>query len=83
VATQSLTQENDPAGGDARSISRSTRIEDLPEFLRVDEFAAFFDLGRGAAYAMVRTDPRLRAVRFGRLLRIPRSALITLAKEQA
>lgn len=83
MATQILPQENDPPGGGAASpITRSTPIEQLPEFLRVDELAVVLGLGRGSAYEMA-ADPRLRAVRCGRLLRIPRAALLALVKEQA
>ena len=83
MATQILAQENDHSGCGAPSISRATPIEQLPEFLRVDEFAAYLGIGRGLAYEMARTDTRLSAFYCGRLLRIPRSALIALAKEQA
>jgi excisionase family DNA binding protein len=63
-------------------VTRHTRVEDLPELLTIDEFAAWSGLGRGKAYDLVRRD-ELPVVRFGRLIRVPRSALAALSRGEA
>jgi excisionase family DNA binding protein len=56
-------------------------LADLPAFLTVDEAAAVLRLGRTAAYeAAARGE--LPTVRFGRRLRVPRGALLELARER-
>jgi excisionase family DNA binding protein len=55
-------------------ITRETPFENLPEMLRVEEAAAWFDVSKGAIYELASTG-KLASVRLGRLLRIPRSAL--------
>ena len=59
--------------------SRRTRIEDLAEFATVAEVAACVGASPATVYGMVERG-ELRAVRFGRLLRIPRDALLALAR---
>ena len=54
------------------------RLDDLPEFLRVDEVASVLRVSRGCVYEMV-AEGRLVSVRAGRLLRIPREAILALA----
>lgn len=66
----------------AAPIARATRVSDLPEFLTVDEFADYMQIGRGLAYELARSDSRLRAVRLGRLLRISREAITALANDE-
>jgi excisionase family DNA binding protein len=61
------------------TIGRSTPIADLPQFLTVDEYAAYLGIGRALAYAEAQT----RGVRQGRLLRIPREAVAALAETAA
>ena len=56
------------------AITRLTPVAALPEFLRVEEFATLLDVSRGTAYEMVKQGA-VPAVRCGRLLRIPRSAV--------
>ena len=63
------------------TITRRTRITDLPEFVTVEEFAAYMQIGRGLAYEIARSDRRLRAVRVGRLLRISREAIAALVAD--
>ncbi len=56
------------------TITRTTPITDLPELLRVEEVAAWADVGKGTAYEAVRSGS-LPSVRIGRLVRVPRAAL--------
>jgi excisionase family DNA binding protein len=55
-------------------ITRQTRFEDLPDFLSVEETRTYLGLGRSTMYELLRRK-ELIAVRFGRVLRIPRAAL--------
>ena len=57
------------------------RLGDLPAFFTVDEAAAFLRLGRTAAYEAA-TRGELPTVRFGRRLRVPRGALLELARKR-
>jgi excisionase family DNA binding protein len=56
-------------------------LEDLPEFLTVEEAAAVLRIGRTSAYALCQRwlssggQTGLPVVSLGRLLRVPRSAL--------
>jgi excisionase family DNA binding protein len=59
---------------DIEPISRFTRVADLPEMLRVEEVAAWAQVGKGTIYEALRRGD-LPHVRLGRLVRIPRSAL--------
>lgn len=58
-------------------INRHTKIDELPEMCRVEEAAAFYDCGKGVVYEMVRTG-QLASIRLGRLVRIPKSALVEM-----
>ena len=60
------------------TITRHTSLADLPEFLRVEEAAIWLDVSEGVVYELCRQG-RLRGVRLGRLLRIPKAALIAMA----
>lgn len=59
-------------------------IEELPEVLTVEEAAAFLRIGRTVAYELCRQwrhsggSVGLPVVRLGRLLRVPRAALLRL-----
>jgi excisionase family DNA binding protein len=55
-------------------LTRQTPIEELPQFLSVEEFCAFTKIGRSAAYDLVRRG-ELEHVRFGKIIRIPRRVL--------
>jgi excisionase family DNA binding protein len=57
-------------------ITRSTRFDDLPEFLTPEEFRQYVGIGRGTAYDLLRRG-EIPCVRFGRLIRVPKSALDT------
>lgn len=56
------------------AISQTTPVDQLPEFLTVEEFCAYFAIGKTAAYDLVRRG-ELAHVRFGRLVRIPKAAM--------
>lgn len=50
-------------------------LDDLPVTLRVEELMKLLDIGRNTAYELVRSG-RLRSIRVGRQVRIPKNALI-------
>jgi excisionase family DNA binding protein len=56
------------------TIDRRTRVDDLPELLRVEEAAAVLGISRGLVYELCRRG-ELESCRLGRLLRIKRSAV--------
>ena len=56
------------------------RLDDLPAFLTVPEAAAFLRLGRTACYEAVARG-EIPSVKFGARLRVPRGALLVLARE--
>ena len=55
-------------------ISPCTPLKELPQFLTVEEFRAVTRIGRSTLYDLVRRE-EIHAVRFGRVLRIPREVL--------
>ena len=57
------------------------RLDDLPAFLTVSEAAAFLRLGRTACYEAVARG-EIPSVKFGARLRVPRGALLVLARER-
>lgn len=63
-------------------IDRFTPLSDYPQFGRVEEAAAVLSISRGLVYALIRSG-QLEAIRLGRLVRIPRSALEKFAAGQA
>lgn len=56
------------------TITRTTPLDQLPEFLTPAEVKTFLGLSRATTYELLRRG-ELPSVRFGRLLRIPRTAL--------
>ena len=66
----------------SETFPRSTPIDQLPEFLRVDEVAQYTRTSRAVIYEMVKRGD-LRGVFFGRLLRISREALAVMANGSA
>ena len=52
-------------------------LTDAPDLLRVDEVAQLLRVGRNQAYALVARG-ELVAIRLGRTLRVPKSALLRL-----
>ncbi len=56
------------------TLNRNTRFEDLPEFLTVEEFRVYLEIGRTTVYGLIRTDS-IQYLRFGRRIWIPKSVL--------
>lgn len=56
------------------SSDRITSLETLPLVLRVDDLPPVLSIGKAAAYNLVRSG-RIRSVRIGHRIRIPRSAV--------
>ncbi len=50
-------------------------FDDLPLTLRVEDLMPILGIGRNTAYELVRCG-KIRSIRIGRQLRIPKSALI-------
>ena len=55
-------------------VTRWTKHDDLPEYLCVEELSEFLGLSRNGAYSLIRSGA-IESVRFGKLIRVPRSAL--------
>jgi excisionase family DNA binding protein len=60
------------------TIDRTTAIDDLPQLLRIDEAAAWLGCSTGVVREMARQESAA-SVRIGRLVRVRRSWLATLA----
>ena len=58
------------------TIDRRTPIADLPEFLSPEEFKDFVGISRSTVYDLLRRE-EIPHVKFGRLIRIPKSALLS------
>jgi len=63
---------------DATTVSRSTSLDQLPEFLTPDEFRAYVGIGRSTMYDLLRRE-EIPYMKFGRCIRIPKSALSVAA----
>lgn len=57
-------------------------LDELPDLLTVDEYAAWARRGRNQAYEDVR-EGRVPSIRLGRAIRIPKKALRDLLAEVA
>lgn len=74
--------------GELRLVRGSASLEDLPDVLTVEEAAKVLRIGRGVAYDLARrwrvTNGRegLPVISFGRSLRVPRAALLSLLDVQ-
>ena len=55
-------------------VDRRTPIDALPEFLSPEEFRAYVGISRSTMYDLLRRDA-IPHVKFGRCIRIPKSAL--------
>lgn len=51
------------------------RFDDLPEMVTVEEMAAYLRISRNVAYDLVKSGA-LRSIKYGRLIRIPKQALL-------
>ena len=60
------------------AINRTTKIEDLPEFLTPHEVRDFLGLGRDSVYKLIESG-ELPARRFGQRLFVPKKALMEVA----
>jgi len=60
-------------------ITRHTPVEQLPEYLTVEEFRTWWHIGRSLAFELVRRG-EVPSIRCGRLIRVPRSGLIALTE---
>jgi excisionase family DNA binding protein len=56
-------------------VTPQTPLEDLPQFLTVEELRAFLRIGRSSAYDLIRRGI-MPAIRWGRTVRIPREAVM-------
>ena len=54
--------------------------DDLPVTLRVEELMPILGIGRNTAYELVRSG-KLRSIRVGRQMRIPKNALIEFLED--
>ena len=55
-------------------LARSMSYDDLPEYLSPEEFWTYLGLSRNTVYDLVRRE-EIPHVRFGRAIRIPKTAL--------
>lgn len=56
------------------TFDRHTPVEDLPEFLSPEEFRGYLGISRSTIYELLR-KAEIPCVRFGRCIRIPKTAL--------
>lgn len=56
-------------------VTRTTPVDALPELLTPEEFRTVAGLGRATTYDLIRRG-QIPSVRFGRVIRIPKSALL-------
>ena len=57
-----------------------TQYDELPLILSVDELAKILGIGRNAAYDLIRCG-RIRSVRIGHKIRIPKDSLLEFLQE--
>ena len=50
-------------------------LDNLPLALRVEDLMPILDIGRNAAYTLVRSG-QIRSIKIGRKIRIPRDAVV-------
>jgi excisionase family DNA binding protein len=56
------------------ALDRRTPVAELPEFLSPEEFRAYVGISRSTIYDLLRRD-EIPSQRFGKCIRIPKSAL--------
>jgi excisionase family DNA binding protein len=57
------------------SITPHTKVEELPQFLTVEEWRTFMRLGRSSAYELIRRG-LVPTIRWGRAIRISREVVV-------
>ena len=57
------------------NVDRSTPLDRLPQYLTIEEICHLLNIGRSLGYELVRSG-ELPAIRFVRLLYVPKSALL-------
>jgi excisionase family DNA binding protein len=62
-------------------VTPQTPIEDLPQFLTVEEWRTFMRIGRSSAYDLIRRG-LVPAIRWGRTVRIPREAVLKCVTQE-
>ena len=55
-------------------VNRSSRFDDLPDWLEVEHVGAYLGLGRTATYELIRAG-EIPHKRFGRKIRMPQEAV--------
>jgi excisionase family DNA binding protein len=63
-------------------VTPHTPIEDLPQFLTVEEWRTFMRMGRSSAYDLIRRGI-VPVVRWGRTVRIPREVVVKYVNREA
>jgi excisionase family DNA binding protein len=58
-------------------ITRTTPVDEMPQFFRVAEIGALGDVSNGVIYGLIK-EGTLKAVTFGRVIRVPRSEVLRL-----
>ena len=58
-----------------RDSQTAPRYEDLPDLVTPEDARAFLQVGRNQIYELIKAG-ELRAIKFGRLIRIPKQALL-------
>jgi excisionase family DNA binding protein len=63
------------------SVTPQTKIEDLPQFLTVEEWRTWMRIGRSSAYDLIRRGI-VPAVRWGRTVRISRDIVVRYVNQE-
>lgn len=64
------------------TIDSTTKYDQLPQFLTIQEFQRVVRIGRSTAYELVRSG-EIESTRFGGVVRIPRRALKAFGMQAA
>ena len=75
VVAERTAQRDGTVSRHLATITRATPVEELPEFLSPEEFRTYVGIGRATCYDLLRRGD-IPSVRFGRVIRIPKSALL-------
>ena len=63
-------------------VERHTPFDVLPEYLTPEEFRQYLGIARGTAYDLLRRG-EVPSVKFGRLIRVPKSALSSYTETES